>query len=538
MPLPRSSKKNASRKVDAESGFNRTRPSKKKAPLPVESSSESEEVVDSNSELESDLEMPVKDDSRRKPKQAAAPTKNKSRDNRRKAIKGQEADDNLSDLEGDSGHVAPHMMLMLGAAYHLAIGSISQPSISSFIPSAGNLFMMLYEMTSLLVDNTLLHEMYPGFCSVSLYLYYSHVYYYQVLRAREATGHGVLSRIERRVLTLYKQVGPPESWPIAAPLIGFISSIGSHKSENPMFSWIVPSLPDLSVNHSGTATTPTYSLTGLSEVTSASLIPIVPAYQQFLHNIGEDTAKFENEHLYPKGSATLGTSTFLGLASSATTAASFQTLAFNEAWNAAPENASLNGQIEFDTKRKIIKRWKVPTIPDTAELTNLQAFLGLGDSTPHEWMKHLLTTSAFANRFFPGSTTLAEISPVTSLGRLIHVKYDVITARTAAANTWYHGRTNWKISYNGYSNTESGIIDSKIGIVAAVNAEYSNNTFPTNARRVNAHRTGPFFTDQNTAGHERSETFITEGQSGVDPARRFSELLSSYFDESAGRSRK
>nr|UZA97538.1 capsid protein [Lentinula edodes partitivirus 4] len=528
-----------SRKVDAESGFNRTRPGKKPAHQPPPS--DHEEEVDSNSDLESELEMPVKDDSRRRGKVAQKASKAPSRDNRRKIITGRQADDTLaSDKEEEtSSSVAPHMMLMLGAAFHLAIGSISQPSVSHFIPSCGNMFWMLNDMAALLADNTLLHEMYPGYVSISLYLYYSHVYFYQVLRAREAAGHGILSRIERRVLTLYKQVGPPESWPIAAPMIGFISSIGAYKSENPMFSWIVPSLPDFSTNHAGTARAPTYGLTGLNEVVSSSRVPLVPAFQEFLKNIGASVANFTEGVLYPKTDITLAAAnTFCGIAGSTATDAAFQSLAFNESWNAAFESDSINGQIEFSTKRKVIRRWNVPQVVATTELTNLQSWLGLQDTNEHEWMKHLLVTSSMVNRFFPGSTTLAEISPLTTLGRLTVVKYDVATARAAADDKWYHTRHNWKLTSYGYTNTDQGIIDTKIGIISGARAEYSNNTFPALARQVSPAYAGPFFVDQNAADHELKESFISESATSVDPVRRFAELLSSYFDESAGRAKK
>jgi hypothetical protein len=424
-------------------------------------------------------------------------------------------------------------MLMAAATYHLGLASISQPAVSSYIPSCGNMFMMLFSMTSIVADNTLLREMFPSYNSIAVYHYYSLVYFYQILRARQAAN--VLTRIENRVLTLLTRVGPPESWPIAAPLIGFIQSLGSFKSDNPMYSWIVPTVPTFSQNVAGGAT-PTYGLTGITNLEGFSRIPPVPAYQQFLNLFGHERTRFDtNGLLVPQTAALDATHQFLGIASETATTNAFQALAFSEGWNQPTEPESSFSITDIAVTQAAVRRWRVPALTGESHLNSLQLWLGFPDEGTSEWMSNLLVTASVFNRFWPGSTTLAEISPLTTIGSLTRVKYTVTPARTKQDNVWYQGRSNWKLEIHGYTNTAEGLIDTQIGITASPRAQYDSRTFPDGVRLTHIKESGPFFNDTDAPHEERKEPFITESKSNVDPTRRFPELLAPYSDNTAGR---
>jgi hypothetical protein len=529
------------RNVDRESGKNRVSKRDKK-PAPVES--ESEEYLSSDSELESELEMPAKDDSRR---QKAAPPpparKGQRRDGRARDIKG--AEDQGEELAAEKqketdSKVAPHMALLLAATYHMGISSIARPSASSFIPSAMNFFAMVDAMLALLVDSTMLHEMCPEFFSPVITLYYGHVFFYHVLRARNAAGSDVLTRLEKRTLTFYERVGPVESWPIAAPLLGMLQFFGSHKTEDPMFSWISPAFPDFSVLKSEGNPN---ALGSLDKLVGGARIPLIPALQKLIYNFANDIANYGDDHrLRPIGQDQIdATHTFCGITSSAITSLPFSALSGNLCWRVPQETGLDVGQFDQQIKQARIRRWNIPNVPDNADLSTLSGFVGFSDNQSFDWMKHLLSTAAIVNRFFPGSGNLSQVSPLTTIGSVTQIAYGSRIPPTLTANCWFYESTTLILAMYGYTNSESGLLDTRMAVTVSPNAEYSlsksNRVSVAPNVTLAPNRTGPFFNDDVARPlTERRATFVTEATSQVGPTSRFLELLSPYFDNRAGKS--
>jgi hypothetical protein len=318
-------------------------------------------------------------------------------------------------------------------------------------------------------------------------------------------------------------------------MIGFVQALGSFKSDNPMYSWIVPTMPNFGQNKSSDST-PTYGFTGITNMTGFSRIPPTPAYQQFLRLFGLGTVRFDTEgQLVPQSAILDAAHPFLGIVSEAATNNAFQSLAFNEGWNAPTEPESSFSITDIAVTQAAIKRWRVPAIADDAQLTTLQSWLGFPDDGTSEWMSHLLVTSSVFNRFWPGSTTLAEISPLTTIGSLTRVAYSVGTPRRKTANQWFQSRKNWKLKIHGYTNTSEGLVDTQIGITASPRAHYDASTHPDGTNHTQHMENGPFFEDTSAADEELKEHFITESTSNADPVRRFPELLAQYYDNTAGR---
>lgn len=534
--MPARPSPSARRRLDAESGMNRVssgaRKSRRQPPPPEP---ESDEYISSDSELESELEMPAKDDSRRRKPAPPPPARKGKADGRSRAFKG-EQDDN-SDLvdqkEKDTGNsVAPHRQVLLAATYHVGISSISRPSVSSFIPSCSNYYQMIFSICSVLTDNSLVHELNPAFLSIVVYLYYGHVFYYHVLRARAAAGSDVLTRLEKRVLTFYERVAPPESWPIAAPLLGFLEYFGAHKTEDPYYGWIVPKLPDFGQLNS------TNCLRNINAVPGSSRVPLIPALQKFLFNFGNGTASFVDNVLYPLDTVTLSDAEqFCGINASTAISAPFQTLAFNQTWLAPTETGDTIGPFDYDVKHARIRRWNVPDVPNNADLRTLPSFLGFTDDASFDWMKHLLSTAEIVNRFFPGSGNLSQVPPLTTIGVATLTAYHRQAPVNAENDFWYPQRSGLRFAFKGFTNTEPGLIDTKMALTVSSNAIYSNHVIPALANHSAPGMSGPFFEDDadRINNHETRAVPVTEGFNQLDPARRFLELATSLYDNRAGR---
>lgn len=537
--MPTSSKKyRKARNVDAESGKNRVSSHKKKV---TSNDSESEDYLSSDSDLESELDMPAKDDSRRRkgdaPKSAR---KDALRDGRSRARPGEE--DSNKDLADEKkketgSTVAPHMAILTAVTYHIGLSSISRPAHSSFIPSCYNYFWMVYQMTSLVVDNTYLHEICPGFFSPVLFLYYGHVYFYHLLRARNAAGTDVLTRLEKRALTYYERVGPLEAWPIAAPLLGMLSYLGAHKTEDPMYGWIAPAFPDFSkLKKDGVPN----CLGSLDTMTGSARIPLIPALQKMIFNFATGVADFNNGMFRPVGQDAIDpTHTFCGLNSSSATTNAFLALSGNLGWNAPLETGDTLGPFDYDIKRARIRRWNIPDVPDNADLSSLTGFLGFVDNVSFDWMSHLLSTAAAVNRFFPGSGNLSQVSPLSTIGMATLTSYKRNPAVTTTGNKWFYDRSGLFFSTQGYTNTEGGLLDTKMSLAVSPNAKYDSKHYCVSVAPVitlERDLRGPFFVDDQThADYERKAVIVTENTRQTDPGRRFQEFLAPTYDPRAGR---
>lgn len=520
-------KNNGRRNLDKESGKQRVSNFRPKKSQPPPSESENEYV---DSDLEHELEMPAKDDTVR-------PKKSHPRAQKPPRI----ASHGVSGLEEDgqdlaeekaretNSKIAPHMLILLSATYHLGFSSITRPAISNYYPSCANLFQMAMSMMDLVSGNTYLQEMCPGFFSVSFYCYCGYLYYYQILRAKDEVGQNQLSRVERRVLRALKSIGEPESWPVPSPLIEFIRALGYYKSSNPQYSYVVPSFPDLSeVSRTGQE-----QGTGIARynlVAGIQRLPPVCCYIEFLRKFGNATSNYiNNQGWIPATHATLAAGvTYMGLANSGAQALPFRALVFSDGWVSPTEGDMLSGPIQHTTKRQVIRRWNCPDL-SVQNINGLEMFTGLSDTISSSWIKHLIVQAKAITRFFPGSTTLAAIDPICHIGTLTDINVTRAAARDLGADIWYCPRQGYTTTYIGYDDTEQGRLLTRTGIATGTNVTVTNLIIPVG--NLATGRNGPFFNDD--ADHpqtERHERFTTEGSSAQDVTARFTEQLTEIFD--------
>lgn len=392
------------------------------------------------------------------------------------------------------------------------------------------MFAMLEAMCDNLTPNRHVHDICGDFFTPALYLYYSHVVYFHILRARAFAGRPILTRSEKLLLSQYERVAPAESWPVAAPLIGFIQAMGAHRSEDPYYSWIVPSLPDFSCLKKNKG------LVGLEKVTGMLRLPIIPALQKFVHNFGTGAADFKDGILHPVALPLSNKNQFIGISSSDTDNKSFLAVTFNLCWK-TPFEAGNDWFIDNDVRRSRIFQWNVPNVPKNATLNTAESFLGLASDQSLEWMKHLLMTATSINRFFPNSTSLSEIPPSTTLGSLTHVQY-YRDPPAALKDTWYYDRSGpdeVTLDFDGFSKSQDGLLDTKLGVATSTNAEFTE-YFPKHVGDASPDRKGPFFEDgvSTEEYRERNATFLNEGICERDPANRYSLLITECFDATGG----
>nr|QLC36771.1 capsid protein [Sarcosphaera coronaria partitivirus] len=535
MPSPsgkksQKSKPSKARNYDDESGMQRTQKKKARAPPPPESSSE-DEVSASDSEVEEEYDIHVKDVHRAKAP-AARPRKTRAQTDTQNKTPGEEPEEPVTT-------VAPAFNFLVALAYRQGTSAVQFDARSFWIPDCYALFSAAFFICDLLTPNSLVHEIDPAFMSITFYLYVGHLFYYQVLRVRDNAGE--LTREERRCLRHYENVGPAESWPVPTPMIGILSSLAMVHPPSKYYGKVIPKLPAL------TGFTAAESLVGIHGIAGITRIPIIPAMQQFVHYFGTDIANFTDGILYPLADPTLTAgaagpppvlpNVFLGLSNS-TANGHIQRLFFNSGWNLPTEVEETSLNYPHALKRALIHRMNVPTIGNTATISGLESFLGFRDGQSNAWMKNLLRSSSTVCRFFPDSTNLSAIPLITQEEIITTTTWSAPAQRAGVDDKWYRGRSNWTYSMNGKVNTESSGSLYKVAASASPNASFTTSIFPVNFNAANhsAELTGPYFA--NPAGAVSIPLTLAEIVAQPDPVRNMLTFIDEQlYDNLGGRSR-
>jgi len=340
----------------------------------------------------------------------------------------------------------------------------------------------------------------------------------------------VLTRIERRVLNLLLQNYPLEQWTVLSPMIGFIQALGAVNPKDPMYTWIVPKLPELSFSN---GTSPNCALQGLRNIDGISRVPVMPALREFIRRFGNNTTTSSDGYIFPAAYPT-DASPFLSLHPGGNTGNDWNTFRSSPAWIAPAETGNLITMTDLGLKKSMIRRWRVPEHSETSNLTGLQNFLGLPDDQPLNWIRNPIRMMSALTKFFPGSVNLSEISPTTSLNSIGRTLIVRSIQKPAKDNAWYRGRSLLSVSVSspgGYADIQS----LKISASTMWNADLDTSVLPTAGTKTEPSRTGPFFENR---ANEPDSVPVTQFESGFhsDPAIRFSELIeSNLFDRNGGR---
>jgi len=263
----------------------------------------------------------------------------------------------------------------------------------------------------------------------------------------------------------------------------------------------------------------------------------MPALIEMTRLFGNGTAKYNDTFGWlpcPDTGILAAGDTFCSLASSAATSSPFKTLVSSGGWLLPTEGTMISGSATASTKRGIIRRWAIPDSSAT-RIQSLQEFLSLQDGKNSSWITSLQSMANTVNRFFPGSTNLSKIDPISNVGSVTECNISRPGgAVTFVADTWIQARGEISSEVYGYDDTEQGRILTRIGLVAGTLTRYSANTWFS--EKSEAERTGPFFFDDTTPGmneYERKEQFVSYTHVAHDPLRRVHEQVSSLYDPTA-----
>jgi hypothetical protein len=396
------------RSIDAESRKPRvsTQRMKKRQqpPEPAESSSDEQFDNQTDSELEKELDLPVKDDTRRKDLKLKQTRPRQVKDTAEQTAVHTNKE---TQVEETSVSAAPHMV-MRAAVYHMKVAPITFPAASTYVPSFYMYHFALNAAHSIVHENTYLRYLYPQYITIASNLYYGYIGYIHILRAK--TIAGIITRPESQCLRRIEREFPFESLPVMSPMIMFLQNLGAVKLADPLYGWICPTLP----TQIGTAA----NVDGIFSANANISLPNVPALIRFLFEIGTAAniaAITDVNQMLAPASRVAGNNNFFGinLAANQQGNADFQRLIYSAGLLAPPE---IPDTLDIRLIRRI-NRWNLPTLTSATDLQTVGQFLQAEGNM--EWFKNLINMCTQEARFFKGSTNLANIAPTTGLSSLV-----------------------------------------------------------------------------------------------------------------------
>jgi len=400
-------KRTKARDVDQESKRPKLTTSRRKVQPPPETDSDEHISDQSDSEIEQELDMPAKDDTRRK-----TMTPRKSSKSQEKDTSSQTAihSNKESKTEETNVSAAPYAIIA-SSMYHMKIAPITFSTASTYIPSFYLFFFALNSAHRVVHENTYLRYLAPNYITVASNLYYGFLGIIQILRAKTVAGN--ITRGESQALRRFEREFPFESLPIMSPLILFFQNLGAVKLPDPMYTWITPTLPITL----GTGPNTDGIFTNDTNV----MLPNIPALIRFLYEIGTSNTVdqiTQGNYIVPSSRAA-GNNNFFGinLGPNQQGQANFQRLVYSAGFLAPPE---LPSQIDVKVLQRI-SRWDLPQLTTATDLSTLAGFLQTDGNM--EWFKNLIIIASAEAKFFHSSTNFSVISPTTGLASLIETRF-------------------------------------------------------------------------------------------------------------------
>lgn len=289
------------------------------------------------------------------------------------------------------------------------IPRVTHSVINQWLPHSLGMNQVLNAMHTVLDGNERLRWIAPKYLSMAVTLYYSVLWYVQILRAQTAAK--TIKKADASWLRGFFRSYSEESLIVAGPLVPIFETLVGVLLENPYNDWIVPTLPD---NLAG-------SEAGASIQTFHDLIPNVPCVFDLLQTYCSlqviNGNNFEDGEFVKFKFANGGT--IGGFTVAQAPGNTHWTYAFPGIDNSFPESQARLVEMHRAWARKTIAREN--GIRDNTPLKTIGQWLRMEND--YLWFGDCLETAVLQSKFFSNGMNLSKIQTTGGLDVLIQNEY-------------------------------------------------------------------------------------------------------------------
>jgi len=408
---------------------------------------------------------------------------------------------------------------------HISIPPVIKPKKSSFIPNFIMGSVIIRSLEDCLDGNEEMKWICPFYFSLPVRLYYSVLYYLQILKAKESANR--LTATESTWFRAFKRTFPLETLPVVGPMVPYYSNIVSVLPNDDKYDYIYPTFETnggLSVEKGKPVTANSYYIQPNVLIQAHFLRQFCTLTRAQLGNTtgGNDDYFTDNLSLVPHR---IGTDfTFAGINYPAQltveTSVSLSNVAMDTQLPEAKDRC-----LDIHSYWQRSKATDIPDANTTNDYNKIGEALRMTDD--FEWFESCVYMATIQCKFFAHSTNMSQIPSTGGSEVLVSSHITGAHPEYVAAINWYP--RNWRSLKATFQTTRADT-----GPDQFLNAEltlstgtisWSPNGHPIGGRQI-GHRTGPYW---------ENREFEYQLDTATEVGRRITTAIQSQFYDREGK---
>jgi hypothetical protein len=408
---------------------------------------------------------------------------------------------------------------------HISIPPVIKPKKSSYIPNFIMGSIIIRSLEDCLDGNEEMKWICPFYFSLPVRLYYSVVYYLQILKAKESAGK--LTAPESTWFRAFKRTFPLETLPVVGPMVPYLSNIVSVLPNDDKYDYIYPTFE---IN-GGLSVEKGVPITHNSFLIQPNVLIEADFLRQFCNltraqltsRTGNNDDYFsDNLSLVPHRIGTDFNFAGINFPAQLTVATSF-----------AMSNVAMDSQLP-EVKSRCIEihpywqRSKAVDIP-TAQTTNSYEKIGeaMRMVDDFEWFESCVYMATIQCKFFSHSTNMSQIPSTGGSEVLVSAHITGIHPEYEAAENWYP--RHWRSLKATFQTTRADtgpdqFLNAELALSTGT-ISWTVNGHPIGGRQI-GHRTGPYW---------ENREFEYQLETPAEVGRRVTTSIQSQFYDREGK---
>lgn len=408
---------------------------------------------------------------------------------------------------------------------HISIPPVIKPKKSSFIPNFIMGSIIIRSLEDCLDGNEEMKWICPFYFSLPVRLYYSVLYYLQILKAKESASK--LTAPESTWFRAFKRTFPLETLPVVGPMVPYYSNIVSVLPNDDKYDYIYPTFETnggLSVEKGKPITHNSYIIQPNALILASFLRQFCNLTRAQLENAtgGHDDYFTDNLSLVPHRVGTDFTFAGIDYPVQLTVGTSF-TLSNVAMDTQLPESKDRCLDIHSYWQRS--KAFDIPAAATTNDYNKIGEALRMTDD--FEWFESCVYMATIQCKFFAHSTNMSQIPSTGGSEVLVSAHITGANPEYKASIDWYP--RNWRSLKSTFQTTRADtkpdqFLNAELTLSTGT-ISWTVNGHPIGGRQI-GHRNGPYWNNRE---------FEYQLETSTEVGRRTTTAIQSQFYDREGK---